>query len=468
MTVAVYVRQSLDQTGEGAAVERQLEEVTALCRREKWDWVEYRDNDTSAYTLKKPRKDYQRMLDDIARGDITHVVVWATDRLYRRLEDLIPLIDLLNAHNVELHQVRGGRIDLTTPTGRTHARMMAVFAQYEMEQKSDRQKAMHRQRARDGRNWWTHRPFGFVKADAGTDGSGAELHPVEAPLIREAYEKALAGVPLYSIQKEWNAAGIKTSRGYEWRDARLRELLLNPRNAGQRAHNGKIIGDADWPAIVPVDLYNAVVQLITNPARNIAGPSRARKALLVGIAKCGNCGAKINSGTTASGVAIYRCKGCFKIGRSQQPIDDHVLKNLHWRLTETDISSLLLADNANIDELRAQHRICDSQLKEAASLYAKRKISAETLEQISQEVEQEMRDLEAQMFDANKSRTLADVLDADLAAEGFGGATLDARRAVIDALMEITMNVVPSRKPFDPDHADEFVSIVWRDETGES
>jgi DNA invertase Pin-like site-specific DNA recombinase len=65
----VYLRQSLDRTGEGLAVARQREDNVALAKRKGWgDVIEYEDNDTSA--SKGVRPAYQRMLCDIEDGKI--------------------------------------------------------------------------------------------------------------------------------------------------------------------------------------------------------------------------------------------------------------------------------------------------------------------------------------------------------------------------------------------------------------
>ncbi|HXA10649.1 MAG TPA: recombinase family protein, partial [Mycobacterium sp.] len=48
MRTAVYLRQSLDKTGEGLAVDRQREDCLKLCAERGWTPNEYVDNDTSA------------------------------------------------------------------------------------------------------------------------------------------------------------------------------------------------------------------------------------------------------------------------------------------------------------------------------------------------------------------------------------------------------------------------------------
>src|SRR4051794_27417289 len=93
MQAAIYVRQSLDKSGEGAAVDRQLRECQELAERNGWTVAEiYRDNDASA--TKGVRKDWSRLLDDLSAGRYDVLVCWHTDRLYRRLRDLVELVEI--------------------------------------------------------------------------------------------------------------------------------------------------------------------------------------------------------------------------------------------------------------------------------------------------------------------------------------------------------------------------------------
>ena len=65
----MYLRQSLDKTGEAVAVARQREDCVKLCAGKGWQPVEYVDNDTSA-SNGKPRPAYEKMLTDIRDGNI--------------------------------------------------------------------------------------------------------------------------------------------------------------------------------------------------------------------------------------------------------------------------------------------------------------------------------------------------------------------------------------------------------------
>src|SRR3954452_8583363 len=106
MRAFVYLRQSLDRTGLGAAVDRQREDCLKLCAERGWEVVEmYVDNDVSA-SSRKPRPAYLRMLAAIEKGSADVLVAWHVDRLTRKLTDL--------EHLIELSQQTGLRIATVT------------------------------------------------------------------------------------------------------------------------------------------------------------------------------------------------------------------------------------------------------------------------------------------------------------------------------------------------------------------
>jgi len=57
-------------------------------------------------------------------------------------------------------------------------------------------------------------------------------NPEEVTAIRMAATDLLVGYPLRQIVKGWNAAGMTTTTGGEWKTVTLRNLLLSPRMAG--------------------------------------------------------------------------------------------------------------------------------------------------------------------------------------------------------------------------------------------
>src|SRR5918997_4029264 len=90
---AIYLRVSLDSTGEGLAVERQRQDCERIARQRGWTVAQtYTDNSISATDRTKVRPAYDRMVADYAAGRFSALVCWDLDRLTRRprqLEDWI-------------------------------------------------------------------------------------------------------------------------------------------------------------------------------------------------------------------------------------------------------------------------------------------------------------------------------------------------------------------------------------------
>jgi hypothetical protein len=82
---------SLDRTGEGAAVSRQLDDARDLAALRGWTVVTERsDNDTSA-SGKVHRPGFDALLDDMRAGSIDTVIAWNLDRLTRNRRDTVRL-----------------------------------------------------------------------------------------------------------------------------------------------------------------------------------------------------------------------------------------------------------------------------------------------------------------------------------------------------------------------------------------
>src|SRR5271163_1553485 len=108
MRTAIYARISADQTGEGLGVQRQLEDCLALADQLGWEVVtRFDDNDLSAYNGKR-RPGFEAMLADMQGGKFETLLCWHVDRLYRSMRDLERLIDVAEAHRVQIRTVQGG------------------------------------------------------------------------------------------------------------------------------------------------------------------------------------------------------------------------------------------------------------------------------------------------------------------------------------------------------------------------
>jgi hypothetical protein len=286
-----------------------------------------------------------------------------------------------------------------------------------------------------------------------------QLREHEAALIRDGYRYLLGGASLRGIAALWNAAGFTTAAGRPWRPDAVRYTLRNPRNAAIAVHLGEEIGAGTWPAIVPEHTYRAAAALLDDPSRRTT-PSNARRCLLAGLARC-PCGAAVITGRTQHGQRTYRCgqtRG--HLSRAAQPVDDFVAALVISRLSQPDAADLLLVDDGpNLGALREEAAALRARLGELADLFADGGITGAQLARGTDRARAALQAVEEQLADAGRVSALGDLVTAGDVQSVWDGLDLDRRRAVIDALMAITLHP-PGRgaRTFRP----ETVEVAWR------
>ncbi|WP_431240441.1 recombinase family protein [Mycolicibacterium aichiense] len=470
----LYLRESIDDE-QGLARHRQ--DCLDLCARNGWNVsTQYVDNDESASPEKrkgKARPAYARMLSDIEAGKVNRIVCWHADRLCRHPRELEDIIDICRAHKVALNTFTG-ELDLSNDMGRTVARILGAVARGEVERKSARQKAAAKQHADGGRAWWPSRPFGY---DADPDAETGKwwtvkgrhphatyneirLHPTEAKLLRDAYRDVVKGSSLHSITAAWNAAGVVTPRGHQWRGAQLRQVLLAPRNAALRSYaEDDELRPAAWPAIVTRDQWEAVCGILADPQRR-SGVTRGRKYLLSGIAICGACTHTLGSGiTTTTKLPNYQCKHCHKVSRNAKKTDGLVIETVVGRLSEDDAVELVIdTTREDVAELQAQADALRAKIKAADDEYIDGIIDGRLLAARKEKLNAELTPIKVQLEDADRAEIFDGVIGADDVDLAFRELPLDRKRRIISALVTVTVNPTGRGRRFH----DEDVDVQFR------
>ncbi|MFE3103778.1 recombinase family protein [Nocardia tengchongensis] len=81
----IYLRVSLDTSGEGLAVERQLEDCRRIAEARGWSICEiYTEKPISAFAETKKRPAYDRMVEDYRAGRLNALITWDLDRFPNR------------------------------------------------------------------------------------------------------------------------------------------------------------------------------------------------------------------------------------------------------------------------------------------------------------------------------------------------------------------------------------------------
>ncbi|HVV37633.1 MAG TPA: recombinase family protein [Acidimicrobiales bacterium] len=374
MATAVYVRISRDADLARLGVERQRVDCEKLCSSNGWSPVSiYEDNDVSAFSGKR-RPAYLRMLDDIKAGAVDRVVAWHPDRLHRSPRELEDFIDLIEAAGCAVVTVTAGHYDLSTPAGRTTARVIGAVARGESEHKSERIRRKVEELAEAGKpHIGGSRPFGYQRV-AGVDGKYSYvIDEAEAAIVREMMGRFLAGESLYSLSRDLQARGVPTVAGGTWtRSGTLQSILTRPVIAGQRAYRGKLIAGT-WPAIVtPDDVANARAVLAFRQSK----PKRTSPAhVLNGIVVCAGCGGPLYAGESRKGKSRLRCRGASEAGCVTINREDVVDIVTEAVLLWTDKSDLAAHAPKRPRAAAEDMRDAEAQLAELATAYADRVIS---------------------------------------------------------------------------------------------
>lgn len=456
--IALYLRMSQDRTGAGLGIDRQRADCHAYAERRGWSvTAEFVDNDTSA-SSGKPRPGYRQMLAAVDSGTVDGVIAWDLDRLHRRPTELESFITRADARGLALGTVSGD-VDLGTAAGRLHARIMGSVARHEIEHKSERQTAAARQAASLGKPTGGPRPFGYATG-------GTELDKREAGAVRRAYADLLAGVSLREVARQWNAAGLTTSRAGQWGATQVRAVLLRARNAGLRTYRGEVVGRAQWPGIVDEPTWRAAVALISDPARKTS-PGFATRWLLSGLARCGVCGQTVTSAGTAriwqdgERRTVYRCRSRQHVARDAVPVDDLVVRVVIGRLSRPDAAGLLDdRDAPDAAALVTEAGTVRARLDELAAAYAAGAVDLRQLTTASDALRARLRSVEAEQASSRRVPVLGALVDTEDVAEVWHALPFERQRAVVDLLVEVTIEPVTEQGPrvFDPS----LVRIRWR------
>lgn len=442
----IYGRMSMDRTGAGLGIGRQVADARELSARLGWEVAAVRsDNDMSAYSG-KPRPGYRALLEDLKVGRGDAVICWHTDRLHRSPVELEGYIAVCEPRNIPTQTVKAGPLDLSTPSGRMVARLLGATARYEVEHMIERKQREREQAANEGRWAGGRRPYGY-QAD------GVTVVEAEAAEIRWASEQVLAGRSLRSIAADLNARGKTTSTGRPWRQDTIRDVLLRARNAGLMQHRGEVVGRAGWEPLVDETTWRGVKAILEDPSRR-TNPGAPPKWLLSGLARCDVCGEPVRStsaGRSRGRVSppAYVCTTGKHVVRNAPECDQLVTAVVLERLSRPDAADLLVRDpGVDLAGLHARRAALEAELEDWRRLAEAGGVTPPSFARAEKGILDRLRDVDASIADATRGSALEGIADAPDPGAVWAKLDLERRRAVVDELVTVTILPAPKgRRP---------------------
>ena len=466
MRAIIYTRVSADQTGHGRSVQSQEAECRAVCERNGWEVAEVLcDNDKGASRWSgKDRPEYKKLARVLQPGDV--LVTWEASRAQRDLAAYVELRDLCAQRGV-FWSYSGKLHDLTQGDARFSTGLDALLAEREAEQIRERVMRGKRSAAAAGRPAGRP-PYGYRRQINPTTGKtdGWVIDENDGPVVKEVIARTLAGESLWAIVRDLEARLIPAPQVQKnsvktWRPQRLRVTISSPTYAGLRTHQGEVIGEGDWEAMISVEEHERLLAIFADPARRTTTHRGSEpRHLLTGIARCGVCGEVMKwFGPRSIKTPTYQCSGSSCVRRRADFIDALVIETVIERLSRPDAVALFAqAGNQVVRESVAGAAALRARLAGFIDQAVTGEISNASFAQIEAKLLAQIAAAEKQAR-ASVNDPLVAALAGPDARVRWERLTVKDRRTVVASLVAVTINpsTVGTRR-FDP--AD--IEVTWK------
>ena len=275
-------------------------EIERYCSYRELDLAQvYSDIDLSGWKDPRKRPSLSRLLED--RGRYSAIVIPKLSRFGRSMPHLIELFELFDGDGIALVFL-DLQLDTSTSQGRLLRHIVAAFAQYESDVKSDYGVANHDHRVAQGR---PNGPGAY-----GYRRRGDTLVPIEdeAAVVRDVFAAYDRGATMMSLARSLRQRGIPSPGGKLWTKVAVRNLLERTTYAGLQKRRGALV-EANWEPLVPREVWERVQKRRTSVAnRGICAHSGLY--LLSGMITCEVCGSTLHHRTKQDrNPGQYLCRG---------------------------------------------------------------------------------------------------------------------------------------------------------------
>lgn len=206
------------QAADGVSLDSQREKIRAWCELNGYKLTGI-CVDAGLSGQKADRPGLRKALQAAGKGDA--LCVYSLSRLARSTRDTLDISERLTRQGVDLVSL-SERIDTTTAAGKMVFRMLAVLAEFERDQISERTRCALQHIRRQGRKTGGDVPFGFDLNDSGTLTENKD----EQEIISLIKKMRAQGHSYRAIARNLEARGFKTKRGYAvWHPQTIKQIL---------------------------------------------------------------------------------------------------------------------------------------------------------------------------------------------------------------------------------------------------
>ncbi|XZH99047.1 recombinase family protein [Clostridium perfringens] len=336
--IAIYCRVSTDEQAEfGYSIDEQKRLLEEWCKAN--DYIIYKcysDRGISGKNI-KDRPALKELLSDAKEGKFDMVISWKINRVSRKLEDVLKIVNLLEKNNITFKSY-SEPFETDTPAGRMQFQMMALIGEFERGTIAQNVKMGMIAKAKTG-NWCGGRVLGYdlvpnnSPEEEKKGKNKLEINEKEAEIVRFIFNEYSKGKGYKAITNKMNKLGYKTKKGNNFSVGSIRDILTNPVYIGEIRYNVRqnwsekrrrninpnpIRVKGKHEAIIDRELWDKV-QLILESKKGKPSRIYDGEYPLTGILRCPKCGAGMVISRTTNRLAdgskkriAYYCCGNWK------------------------------------------------------------------------------------------------------------------------------------------------------------
>jgi site-specific DNA recombinase len=226
----IYVRVSTEEQTENLSLPTQLRTCEEYCRRQGYEILErFHEEGESAKTTDRSQLQNLLTFCRLNKGRVHFVVVFNLTRFARDKYDHFALRSHLQSLGISLRSATEPIDD--TSSGKLMEGVLAAFAQFDNDVRSDRTRAGMKAALELGR-WMFLAPLGYLNASRAVSRS-LVADPERAPLVRRVFKEYATGrFTKEQLLKQARAWGLTNRRGRPLTSQAIGMLLRNQLYAG--------------------------------------------------------------------------------------------------------------------------------------------------------------------------------------------------------------------------------------------
>ena len=371
--VAAYARVSSGKDAMLHSLSSQVAYYSTLIQKHgDWEYAGVYADEAMTGT-KECRDEFQRLLADCRAGRIEMILTKSISRFARNTVTLLEAVRELKSLGVDIF-FEEQNIHTMSAEGELMLTILASYAQEESLSASENQKWRIRTGFENGEllNW--RFLFGYrISKD------GITVEEDTATIVREVFDRVIAGESFSAISKDLNARGFTCALGGKWCAQRIRETVSNEKYTGnamlqKRYRNNHLekkllrntgelpmyYAEGTHPAIIDMDTFEAAQVVLRQKSEATKNRPYPQKSEFTGKIICPFCG-KAYKRNTSNGPVGWNCSTYLSQGKAVchgKKIPESTLKAVCAEVLGTnDYSAAVFADTVERIDVPEDNRL---------------------------------------------------------------------------------------------------------------